>query len=122
LKIKKIDLCGLVFKEFIKQIDENSIYLIKREDRWFVSSFSRRSDDEKERLNPIYWSLDRGAYSMQVSHRGNTFMDPEFQEIYEIIDPDLMGKKAKKKLLEPVKEDEGIDGFEKRLIDMINRH
>lgn len=100
MELKKLSLCNHVFLDFIKQIKEDGIYLIKIDDRWFVSAIEYVSVRSGGKDNPHCWDVEYGWSSHQLSHRSNTRLDENWQEIYEIIDKEIIKNKTKKVLRE----------------------
>ena len=110
MKLKKLDLCNYDFKEFIKQVKPDTPYLAKIDDKWrcgkihFCGIGARDNRDES-----TSWDIDLGSYQLQLGSKHDGLLDADFQEIYEIVDPELRKKKTKELLKS--KTDEEIDGY-----------
>ncbi len=106
MELKQLSLCDHVFKDFMKQIKEGQLYLIKLDDRWFVSEIRHVISRGGGRDDPHCWDVDAGWVSHQLSHRSLTHIDAGWQEIWELKDPELIKKKTKAALREKAEVDE----------------
>jgi hypothetical protein len=94
IRFKKLSLCDYNVSLFIKQIDVDEFYLVKYSDRWFAGQFSS-PDDEDDSENGFAWHFDLGAFETQLSSRRENLLDDDFEEVYHIIDPAHLAKRAK---------------------------
>lgn len=106
MKLKKLSLCGYDFKKFIKQIDSNVYYLAKHGDRWVCGHFTYCGIGSRDNPEGGHsWDFDMGMYRTQLSYREPGVLDKDFKAVYEVIDPELIAKRAKT-LLKGEKHDE----------------
>lgn len=106
MKLKKLNLFNHDFNKFIKQIDEDSFYLVKYGKRWHsgrITFCGVGARNYKEKGSS--WGFSLGLYETQLSSRLDNKLDEDFKQVYEIIDPEIMAEKAKT-LLEGEKHDE----------------
>jgi hypothetical protein len=114
MELKKLDLCNYDFKKFIKQIKPDTPYLIKIEDRWHVSEISFCGMGARDDIDSSSsWSVHLGSYSGQLGYGKDELLDVNWQEIYEIVDPELRKKKTKGLLKEkPYDDNDDDDQYE----------
>ena len=114
MTLNKIDLEDRSIEKFIEKIDLSTFYLIKNDDRWICSKFSPPLKKE-EYSSGLCWRYNVGWTSWQLSYRSDNKLDYKITEIYEIDDPDIIVKQAKKLLCPETEKDNNLPNLSEEL-------